>query len=151
SSILNLHATVERQRQRERAPLPDLTLHPNATAVVLDDLFADWQPQAGALGFLLERVTRLHELLEHLRLILPRDAHARVGDADFNSAVDGAGAADDRTRVGELDRVRQQVNHDLDQAVRVAHDHGHPAWYLHAHCQTLGFAERDRGGDATLD
>ena len=68
-------------------PLPDLALHPDAAAVVLDDLAADGQAEARALRLVGERVADLLEALEHLRLVRRRDAHAGVDDADDDLAA----------------------------------------------------------------
>ena len=68
-------------------PLPELALHPDPAAVVLDDLAADRQAEAGALRLVGERVADLLEALEHLRLIRRRDAHAGVDDADDDLAA----------------------------------------------------------------
>ena len=68
-------------------PLPELALHPDAAAVVLDDLPADRQAEPGALRLVGERVAHLLEALEHLGLVGGRDAHAGVDDAHDELAV----------------------------------------------------------------
>ena len=85
-----------RQRERERAALADLALDPDLPAVMLDDLAADRQAEAGALRLVGEGVADLLEPLEHLRLVRRRDAHAGVDDAHDERAVLLHGAAGDR-------------------------------------------------------
>ena len=71
----------------EGAAFAGLAFHPDAAAVVFDDLLADGQAEAGAFGFVGERVADLLEFLEDFRLIGRRDADAGVGDADHQIAV----------------------------------------------------------------
>jgi hypothetical protein len=54
------------QRERECAALAGLAFHPDAAAVVFDNLFADGQAQACAFGLVGQRVAHLLELLEDL-------------------------------------------------------------------------------------
>ena len=68
-------------------PLPGLAFDPDASAVMLDDLPANRQPEAGAFRLVGQRVAHLLEALEHLRLIGGRDAHAGVDDADDDISV----------------------------------------------------------------
>ena len=70
-------ASVVGSENEKVLPLPDLALHPDAAAVVLDDLLADGQAQARALRLVGEGVAHLLEALEDLGLIGRSDAHSR--------------------------------------------------------------------------
>ena len=65
------------------------TLEPEAAAVVLDDLAADGQAEAGAARRVGEGVAGLGEGLEDLGLIVRGDADAGVDDRDLDAAVGG--------------------------------------------------------------
>ena len=91
---------------------------------MLDDLPADRQAEAGALRLVGQRIADLLEAFEDLGLIGRRNAETGIDDADDEIAAAPDSAARDRARVGELDRVRDQVDDDLDQAVAIAGDHG---------------------------
>src|SRR2546421_9264323 len=79
-------AKAHRHRKRERRPLPDLTLHPDPSAVKLDKLPAQRQPESRAFR-LLVRLADLAELLEDGVLVLRRDADAPVRDRDLRRPV----------------------------------------------------------------
>ena len=69
------------------------------------------------------RRSRLLELLEDPLVVVGRDARAGVGDRDLDLAARPARPDDDAPACGrELDRVREQVEHDLAQAPLVARD-----------------------------
>src|SRR5262245_5107653 len=107
-----LHAP-QRQAERERRAHPQLTLHPDLSTVQLDELPTQRQTQPSALHLLVSR-PHLPELLEHRLLILRSDAHAGVADRDFNQAVLWHRPdLDPPTFRRELDRIRQQIQHDL--------------------------------------
>src|SRR5262245_6865149 len=78
----------QRQRDDEPASLSGLAgrLHPDATAVLLDDSLADGQPQAQASE---GGALRACEALEDGLLALPRDAHAAIGDRDLHGVALG--------------------------------------------------------------
>ena len=73
--------TDDGKRKGESAAVAWLALHPDAAAVVFDDLLADGQAEPRALGLVRQRVAYLLELLEDLGLIGGRDANARVRHA----------------------------------------------------------------------
>src|SRR5262245_59211730 len=79
-------AMIHRNRERERRPHSDLTLHPDPAPVQLDELPTQGQPQPRALH-LLVRCPDLPELLEHRLLILRGDADAGIADGDFDQSV----------------------------------------------------------------
>src|SRR5258708_31610470 len=82
-SLASLGALMAyRNSKGERGALAGFAFEPDAPAVQLDELLGQGEPQAGS--FLLVGVVAadLAELLEHGRLILGRDADARVVDRD---------------------------------------------------------------------
>src|SRR5262249_55420727 len=76
----------QRQRKRERRALAQLTLHPDPTAVQLNELPTQGEAQPGALDLLVRR-PHLPELLEHRLLILRGDADPGVADGDLDEPV----------------------------------------------------------------
>src|SRR5262245_61864645 len=106
-------AMAYRDRERERRARAQLALDPDSSAVQLDELPAQGQPQASALHLLVCR-SHLTELLKHCLLILWGDSDARVGNRDLDVSILGHCAdINAPTFWRELDRVRQQVQHDL--------------------------------------
>src|SRR5213593_665748 len=106
-------ATTHWDRERKRRTHTHLALHPNPAPVQLDELSTECQPQPGALH-LLVCSPHLAELLEHRLLILWSDADAGVADRDFHESILWHCADVDATTLrGKLDRIRQQVQHDL--------------------------------------
>ena len=77
-----------RQLEREAAPLPDLAVEEDATAVRLHDVAHDREPEAR--GARLAAVLPLHEALEDALALLGGDAGPGVGHADPDDAVVGA-------------------------------------------------------------
>src|SRR5436190_23927337 len=71
-----------RQREGKAGAAPSFTLHPHATAEVLDDLAADMQPKAAPLGLAGQRVAGLAELVEDHSLIDGVDAGPVVAHLD---------------------------------------------------------------------
>ena len=139
------------QGEGEGAAAPDLALHPDAAAVVLDDLLADGKAQARALGLVGEGVAHLLEALEDLGLIGRTDSHSRVGHADHDLAAAPLGPAGDRARVGELHGVGDQVDHHLDQAVGIAGDAGQIRADPLLEVEALRLEERRGGGGGAID
>jgi hypothetical protein len=88
---------------------------------------ADRQPQAGAAAGL--RGLGLLELLEDALLVLGGDARPGIDYRDFDPAVGGGAIRragqprDDATLVRVLDRVGEQVEHDLADARGIGIDH----------------------------
>src|SRR5207244_10197510 len=69
----------------KRRALADDTLDADAAVVLLDDLAADAEAQAGAAAALVVGVLGGEERLEDLAEVVGRDADAGVGDADLGS------------------------------------------------------------------
>src|SRR5262245_18788273 len=115
-----------RDGEREEGALADLALDPDRPAVQLDELPAQGEPQPGALAP--GRAGRhLAELLEHGVLILGRDTDARVGDRDLETAVRRDGPDLDPAALRrELDRVGQEIEHDLLDLALVGADLADP-------------------------
>src|SRR4030095_2181784 len=110
----------ERQRERERRALADLTLHPDPTAVQLDELARQGEPEPGALCLLLG-APDLPELLEHRVLVLGGDADAGVDHRYFSFLLAPRGVDIYPAPVGgELHGVGQQVEQDLFSLALVA-------------------------------
>src|SRR5256885_2617716 len=76
-----------RQRKGKTGALPKLTLHPHASAEVLDDLAADVQAESAAMGFGGQRIADLAELVEDHPLVGASDARAVVAHLDSQGAA----------------------------------------------------------------
>ena len=63
-------------------PLAGVAFEVYAAVMVLHGMLHYRKPQARAAGFLGAALVRTVEALEHARLILGRDADARIGDGD---------------------------------------------------------------------
>ncbi len=87
---------------------------------MFDDLFADRQPQAGTHRFVRQRIAHLDELFKDFAVIFGIDASAGIDDTDDDIAIVASRAARNTALLGELDRVRNQIDDDLDQAIVVA-------------------------------
>src|SRR5262245_37672946 len=108
-----------RQREREGRARAEVTLHPDASAVQLDELAAEREPEPGALGLLL-RFADLLELLAYRFVILRRDADAGVRHRDLHTAVRQRRAHVDASPLGrELHGVGEQVQQYLLHLARV--------------------------------
>src|SRR5438552_7346145 len=103
---LGLRGPLERQRERERRACADLALHPDLSAMELDELPRESQPEPGA--FLLGGARPdLTECLEHRLVSLRRDADPRASDGHLDrSAVRNSRHVDQAAFRRELDGVR---------------------------------------------
>src|SRR5215831_10379336 len=109
----NSFGMAHRHGEREGRTHTLLALHRDLPPVEFHKLPAQGQPQPRALHLLRCR-PHLAELLEHLLLILGGDADSRVADRDLHESILWRCAdVDPPTLRRELDRVRQQVQHDL--------------------------------------
>ena len=72
-------------------PKPRGAVHPDAAAVVLDDLLADRQAETRSLRFAGPRVAHLDEPLEDLLLVLGGNSRPGVADRDLDGLVEAAG------------------------------------------------------------
>src|SRR6185436_890987 len=75
---------AQRQREAEGRAASRRAIDPDCAAVQLDELPRQREPQPGALGLARRVLADLTELLEQLRLIVGRDADARVLDRDLD-------------------------------------------------------------------
>ena len=135
---------MERQPDREAGALANGTFHHHRAVVQLDELSHHGQAQSRAFEFSCQSAVYLAKGPEQLLQSLQRDADAAVGDADLDelrecalgqregAAIPGAGQMADfapRDAAGvqchlaviaaELDRVGEQVVHDLLDLARV--------------------------------
>src|SRR5437016_5323792 len=92
-------------RERERGSATHFALHPQATAVELDELSRQREPEAGALA-LARGVAHLAKLLEDRLLVRRRDAEPGVGDRHFDGAVCGQRAHVDPAALGRSEERR---------------------------------------------
>ena len=103
-------------------PDAHLALDPDPPAMQLDELPRQGQPEPGALH-LLRRRPHLPELLEDRLLVLGRDADARVAHRDLDDPIHRHRPDVDPPALRrELDRIRQQVQHDLPDLPLVGAD-----------------------------
>src|SRR5262245_35282307 len=113
---------AHRNRKRKRRALAHLTLHPDPSAMQLDELPRQGQAEPGALDFLGRRPDLL-ELLENRFLILRCDPDPRIGHRDFDTPIYWHCSHVDASPFRcELDRVREQVEEHLADLPLVALD-----------------------------
>src|SRR3954471_10556691 len=94
--------------------LAEGAVEPHLAAVQLDEAACKGKAEAGALGLARVIAPDLLEFLENRGMVLRRDADAGVLHRDFYLAVESLRRDVDLAAVGrELDRIRQQVDHDL--------------------------------------
>src|SRR5499426_1156637 len=105
----------------EGRTLAQRRLDPNATAMHLDDLLGNGEPQAGAALGLGVGAVDLVELLEDARLVLLRNAGSGVGHMDGEVAVASGSGDAYLPGVRELDGIADKVEQDLGEALLVAH------------------------------
>src|SRR5689334_15348964 len=90
----------------------------------LDEALDDGKSEAGALVGRGDVVPALAEILEHPLLIVGRNSHARIGNAETYAAV-GSGACEDRHDTAlrcEFYRVGEEVEENLLDRALVAID-----------------------------
>ena len=111
---------LEWQAQRERGPLSQFALKVQVAAEKLGEPSADGQSQPGA-ALLLAAGIGLVKCAEQFLLIFRGNARSRVGNLDAQRAIVRIDLGllrsyvgqSDKTTVGELDRIAQQVEKDL--------------------------------------
>src|SRR5436309_7666983 len=109
----------DRQRERERAALAGKALHRKSATVQLDEPLGEREAEPGPFARTL--APDLTELLEDSRLILRRDADARVAYVDTHVIVLASDDDVDAPAVRcELHRIRKQVEQDLLDLALVA-------------------------------
>src|SRR5262249_27813443 len=102
-----------RQRESEGRPPAYLALHPDPSAMQLNELPGQGQPEPGPLDLLVRRPD-LPELLEDRLLVLRCDAYASIGDGDLCHAIVHRGAdVDPAALQRELKGIGEQVQEDL--------------------------------------
>src|ERR1700730_5681143 len=122
-------ATAHREREGERRAGPQLTLHPDPSAVELDELPGEGQPEPRALNLLLCRPD-LSKLLEDRLLVLRRDAYPGVRDSNLGDLVMHPDADVNPAPLwGELQGVGQEVQKDLLDLALVALNRPKPFIY----------------------
>src|SRR5581483_11401418 len=107
-------------REEERAAVSGRALHPDATAVGLDDTLGDGKPEPRAAPL---RLASLPEPLEQMWQMVLGDPRAGIRDPEPDSAIarfrsDRDAAAGTR----ELDRVADEILKNLEESVAVAPD-----------------------------
>src|SRR5688500_12807749 len=131
---------LRREDEGERGPLAEDAVALDVSAVRLDDLLRDGEPEPGARHRSRSLIVRLIELLEDVRQLLRRDPGARVTHLDLHVMVRwGRGQLHGAARWSELEGVREQVAHDFVDAI------GIPLYFL-----GKPIAHRDPELDAAL-
>src|SRR5690606_39981420 len=102
-----------RQPHDELGALPELALDANVATHQASETPRDREAEAGAARAAGEPALDLVELLEDTLALFARDARAAVLDADLGRVALEAQAEADRSGRRELERVREQVDHDL--------------------------------------
>src|SRR5580704_15276321 len=115
----------------------------------LDDALCDRQTEAGAAFDLGLRAVRLLEFVENLRLVRLGNAWAGVAHRNSVGAIRRRRLDGDLARVGELDRVADQIEQHLGQAAVVAAGRRQIWRHLDLECEFLVIRQRlDRAIDA---
>src|SRR6185295_18067309 len=117
--MLHCNFTGERQGEGEASAVAARAHHPDPPAKELDDAPADMQPEPAAAGHVGGRVTRLAELVENDLLVRDVDARAVVPDihAQETRILRQRDLYPALARIAELGGVREQVEHDLHDAI----------------------------------
>src|SRR5689334_3340891 len=104
-----------RKDNRKDASLAVLAAHADRTAEAIEQLFRDAQAEARTPVLARPRLVDLAEIFPDTLQIFLADADAGIHDVDANALprVGAAGDDGDAPPVGELHRVRQQVQQDL--------------------------------------
>ena len=139
------------QGEGKGAAVAGLAFDPDAAAVVFDDLLADGQAEAGALGLVSERVADLLEALEDFGLVGRCDADTGVTDADDQIAALGMSCEGDGAGIGEFDGVGDEIDDDLNEAVLIASDLRQGGLNVADELEFLCLEERCSGGNGALD
>src|SRR5262249_27357562 len=104
----------------ERRTLPYGRFDPDATTMHLDDLLGDGEAQTGAALGLGKGAVDLMELFEDTRLLLGRDTRTRIGHSNIEVPIYGLGRDPHLSGIRELDRVADEVEEHLGEALLVA-------------------------------
>src|SRR5262249_43003136 len=126
-----------RQGERERAPLPHLTLHPDPSAVQLHQPPRQRETQPGPFRLAGVVVTHLPKRLENLLVMLRRNPHPRIPHRYFHPTPFHSRLHPHHASLrSELHRVRQQIDQHLPHLPLVRHHLPnltiHPQHYLHS-------------------
>src|SRR4051812_22197088 len=121
----------EAQRQFDcdgRSPV-ELALHVHLAAVQRYEAFHDRQSQSSALMAALIGFTRLEERITNSLKIFGCDADAGVYNPQHQAPrFDGRRCAHTAAALGEFDRVRNQIQHDLLECAGIAGHFGQILW-----------------------
>ena len=119
-----LRAPSAREGERETAPRADFADHGQVASHSLRHLAADRETQAGTILGPRQFGVHLHERLEDAFEIARRDSASSVRDDDVDSltALLLTGDRDRAARIGELDRIGEQIEDDLLNLLSVRAD-----------------------------
>src|SRR5262245_2488626 len=135
----------------ERRALAYGRLDPDATTMHLDDLLGDGEAQTCASLGLSKRAVDLMELFEDVRLLHGRNAGTRVDHSDVEVPVYRFRRDTHLAGVGELDRVTDEVEQHLGQALLVTEANRQGLGHLGLERELLVLGERLRGRAHGLD
>src|SRR5581483_10748494 len=117
------HAGRERDPERRAAAVA--ARDRDRAAVRVDDRARDEEAEPGAGHLLCNRARRAEEPLEHLLRLAGREPDSRVAHLEHRSVGIPANADIDAPALGrELDRVRDEIVEELEEASLVALEHG---------------------------
>ena len=108
---------AERQQHGERGAFSGSALHPDGSAMSIDDLLND--PEADAKAAVVAIGDRPLKWAEYSRLIFGLDAHAFISNSQNRHLPAGADAHVHRPTGAVLESVPQQIVDDLTQVVTV--------------------------------
>src|SRR5262249_27682786 len=131
-----------RQFHMESRALAQHGLHPDAAAVHLDDLLGNGEAKASTALSLGICCIDLMELLEDSSPLLFRDSGAGVHHADREVSIRNFGDDADLTCIGELDRIADEVEQHLREALLIAKAYRQRLGHFGAQCDLLALRER---------
>src|SRR6185312_11661333 len=114
----------KRQRHRDSGAFVDLALHGYFAGMEADQAFHDGKPEPGALMTALIGFAGLEKGIADPLQVIGGDADAGVGDAQHQPRSLGMGGrGHPAPTLGELDRVGDEIEHDLLERTRITgHD-----------------------------
>src|SRR6516165_4893647 len=127
----------DRELEGKCRALARLQLDPDFAAVHLNDALRYSEPQAGATFFAGDRVVGLLKLLKQHRLIVSGDSRSGVADRDMECAIISFRIDRDFARIGELNRVADEIDQNLRQAAAITMTGRQLAGKLKLECELL--------------